>query len=148
MNTEIIEQKKNTPGRRTKYNKKLVNEICSELAVGKTIRQVLSPAVKNRPCWESFRKWLNLYPELREQYIKAKSDGIEYSLCEAQELLNESLANSKLKDKTDLGQTHLVKAALDLAKWKAEKLNPSVYGKSNTLAVQNGDNKIVVKWES
>lgn len=148
MSTELIEQKKNIPGRRTKYNKKVMSEICSELAIGKTIRQVLSPAVKGRPCWESFRTYLNKYPELREQYSNAKADGIEYSLCQAQELLNESLANSKLKDKTDLGQTHLIKAALDLAKWKAEKLNPSVYGKNNTLAVQNGDNKIVVKWES
>jgi hypothetical protein len=148
MSTEIIEQKKNPVGRRSKYNKKLASEICEELAIGRTIRQVLAPAVKGRPVWETFRKWLNLYPELREEYVKAKSDGIEYSLCEAQELLNEALSNSKLKDKTDLGQTHLVKAALDLAKWKAEKLNPHIYGKSNTLAVQNGDNKIVVKWES
>jgi hypothetical protein len=108
MSTEIIEQKKNPVGRRSKYNKKLASEICEELAIGRTIRQVLAPAVKGRPVWETFRKWLNLYPELREEYVKAKSDGIEYSLCEAQELLNEALSNSKLNISCTINGTNTI----------------------------------------
>ena len=41
---------------KTKYNKTLIKEILSELAVGKSIRSCLSPINKgiDRPCWETF----------------------------------------------------------------------------------------------
>ena len=73
---------------KTKYDKKLILEILADLAKGHSIRQVLSK--ENRPCWETFRTWLNSpkYPELRNQYATAKSDGIEYVLSDAQDLLN------------------------------------------------------------
>jgi len=133
---------------KTKYDKKLILEILADLAKGQSIRQVLSK--ENRPCWETFRSWLNSpkYPELRNQYATAKSDGIEYVLSDAQDLLNDALANSKTKDKTDLGQTHLVKAYVDLAKWKSERLNPRVYQKKDSLTLLGQDNSpIKVKWE-
>ena len=58
------------------------------------------------------------------------------------------IANSKTKDKTDLGQTHLVKAYLDMAKWKSERLNPKVYQKKDNLQLTGIDNSpIMVKWQ-
>ena len=90
---------------KTKYSKALIKEIMSELVIGHSIRQVLNK--ENRPCWETFRTWLNKDDSLRNEYAQAKQDGIEYLLSDAQDLINESLANSKLKEKTDLGQTHL-----------------------------------------
>ena len=48
--------------------------------------------------------------------------------------------------KTDLGKTHLIKAALDYGRWKAEKLSPKVYGKQSELNVKAGDQLIQVKW--
>ena len=36
---------------------------------------------------------------LRQQYEDAKTDGIEYLLSDAQDLLNESIENSKFKRK-------------------------------------------------
>ena len=88
------------------------------------------------------------YPEVRQQYSESKSDGIEWLLSDAQDVLNDALANSKTKDKTDLGQTHLVKAYLDMAKWKSERLNPKVYQKKDNLQLTGIDNSpIMVKWQ-
>ena len=65
-----------------------------------------------------------------------------------EEVIKEALANSKVKEKTDLGQTHLIKAYLDLNKWKSEKLSPKVYGKqSDSLTLLGKDASIQVKWQ-
>ena len=131
---------------KTKYSKALVNEIMEDLAKGQSIRQPLNK--ENRPCWETFRTWMRKYPEVRQQYSESKSDGIEWLLSDAQDVLNDALANSKTKDKTDLGQTHLVKAYLDMAKWKSERLNPKVYQKKDNLQLTGIDNSpIMVKWQ-
>ena len=83
---------------KTKYSKTVISEILSELAQGKSIRSCLSPINKlpERPCWETFRTWMrdtSKYPSLRTEYENAKTDGIEYLLSDAQDLLNESIAN-------------------------------------------------------
>ena len=135
---------------KTKYNKTLIKEILSELAVGKSIRSCLTPINKNkdRPCWETFRSWMRKEPELRQQYEDAKTDGIEYLLSDAQDLLNESIENSKHKDKTDLGQTHLIKSFLDLSKWKSERIAPKYYAKRDATTLNFDKNTpLVVKWD-
>ena len=138
---------------KTKYNKTLIKEILSELAVGKSIRSCLTPINKNkdRPCWETFRSWMRdikKYPNLRTEYENAKTDGIEYLLSDASDLLNESIANSKLKDKTDLGQTHLIKSFVDLSKWKSERIQPKYYAKKDATTLNFDKNTpLVVKWD-
>lgn len=146
MNNELIEIKENkTPGRKTKYNKKLAEKICNQLALGKSIRDVLNSS-SEYPCWQTLRTWINKYEDFKIAYVKAKEDGIEYILANCDKLLNDALEDSKYKDKTDLGKTHLIKAALDYGKWKAEKLSPKVYGKQSELNVKAGDQLIQVKW--
>jgi len=145
MNKELIEQKENNPvGRPSKYSKKTTKRIMELLAQGKTVRDITR--LKSMPCWETLRNWINKYPEFQEQYAKAKADGIEFVLANAEDLLNDNLEKAKTETKTDLGKTHLVKAAVDLAKWKAEKLSPKVYGKQSELNVKAGDQLIQVKW--
>jgi len=48
----------------------------------------------------------------------------------------------------DLAQTHLIKAYLDLAKWKSERLAAKTYGKKDSLSL-SGDKKdpIIIKWQ-
>jgi hypothetical protein len=145
MNKELVEQKENNQvGRPSKYSKKTVKRIVELLAQGKTVRDITR--LKSMPCWETLRNWINKYPEFQEQYAKAKADGIEFILANAEDLLNDNLEKAKTETKTDLGKTHLVKAAVDLAKWKAEKLSPKVYGKQSELNVKAGDQLIQVKW--
>jgi hypothetical protein len=136
---------------KTKFSKALIKDIMSELALGNSISSCLSPQNKkeDRPCWETFRSWLNKDDSLRNEYAQAKQDGIEFLLSDAQDLINDSLANSKLKDKTDLGQTHLVKAYIDLAKWKSERLSPKIYQKKDSIGLNFDKNTpLVVKWSN
>ena len=93
----------------TKYSKELIDSIMKDLAHGISIKASL----KNHDLsWECFRKWLideKKYPSLRGKYSQAKQDGIEYSISDAQSLINEAVQDSKHKEKTDLGSTHLIK---------------------------------------
>lgn len=138
---------------KTKYNKTLIKEILSELATGKSIRSCLSPINKNpdRPCWETFRSWMRdtkKYPNLRQDYENSKIDGIEYLLSDAQDLLNSSIEASKFKEKTDLGQTHLIKSFVDLSKWKSERIAPKYYAKRDATSLSfDKSTPLVVKWD-
>ena len=135
---------------KTKKNPKVIAEIIEELAIGLSIRSCLSPKNKNpdRPCWQSFRTWMAKDQELRSQYEIAKTDGIEYLLSDATDLINQSLEDSKYKEKTDLGQTHLIKSFIDLTKWKSERLAPKTYMKKDQLQVFGSDSSpLIVKWD-
>jgi hypothetical protein len=85
---------------------------------------------------------------LRKEYEQAKTDGIEYLLSDATDTINEALENSKFKEKTDLGQTHLIKSFIDLTKWKSERLAPKTYMKKDSLQLMGSDSSpLVVKWD-
>ena len=131
----------------TKYSKELIDNIMKDLAAGISIKASLKT---HNLSWECFRKWLideRKYPSLRAKYSQAKQDGIEYSLSDAQTLITEAVKDSKHKEKTDLGSTHLVKEFISLAKWRAEKLAPKVYGKKDNLTLLGDKNSpLVVKW--
>ena len=135
---------------KTKKNPKVIAEIMEELATGSSIRSCLSPRNKkeDRPCWQSFRLWMAKDSNLRKKYEQAKTDGIEYLLSDATDTINEALENSKFKEKTDLGQTHLIKSFIDLTKWKSERLAPKTYMKKDSLQLMGSDSSpLVVKWD-
>ena len=133
----------------SKYSKELIDSIMKDLAHGISIKASL----KNHDLsWECFRKWLidtKKYPSLRGKYSQAKQDGIEYSLSDAQSLISGAVEDSKHKEKTDLGSTHLIKEFISLAKWRAEKLSPRVYGKNDHYLKVSGDkdSPLIVKWK-
>ena len=135
---------------KTKKDPKVIAEIMEELATGASIRSCLSSRNKNpdRPCWQSFRTWMAKDTNLRKEYEVAKTDGIEYLLSDATDTINEALENSKFKEKTDLGQTHLIKSFIDLTKWKSERLAPKSYLKKDQLQVFGSDSSpLIVKWD-
>ena len=131
---------------KTKYSRELIDKIMKDLAEGMSIKASLKT---HDLSWECFRLWLlneKKYPSLRSRYNQAKADGIEYSLSDAQNLINEAVENSKHKTKVDLGSTHLIKEFISLAKWRAEKLSPK-YAKKDNLTVSGDKNSpLIVKW--
>jgi len=135
---------------KTKKNDKVIKEMLEELAQGKSLRAVLSPQNKDptRPCWETLRTWMKKDSKLRQDYETAKMDSMEFVLSAATDLLNESIENSKTKDKTDLGQTHLIKSFVDLSKWKSERIAPKYYAKKDSTTLNFDRNQpLVVKWD-
>lgn len=138
---------------KTKYTEILFDLICQELAEGQSIREVLNTKERpERPTWECFRQWINKYPERRDKYTQAKQDGCEYLLANAEEYINKSINKSQnaidKNSKPDLAQTHLIKAYLDLAKWKSERIASKIYAKKDNLSL-SGSNKdpIIIKWQ-
>jgi hypothetical protein len=135
---------------KTKKSDKVIREMLEELAQGKSLRAVLSPQNKDpeRPCWETFRTWMKKDIELRKDYETAKADSMEFVMSEASELLVNSLAESRLQEKTDLGKTHLIKSFVDMSKWKAERIQPKYYAKKDSLQLMGSDSSpLVVKWD-
>ena len=135
---------------KTKKSDKVIREMLEELAQGKSLRAVLSPQNKDpeRPCWETFRTWMKKDIELRKEYETAKADSMEFVMSEASELLVNSLAESRLQEKTDLGKTHLIKSFVDMSKWKAERIQPKYYAKKDSTT-HNFDKSqpLIVKWD-
>lgn len=135
---------------KTKKSDKVIREMLEELAQGKSLRAVLSPQNKDpeRPCWETFRTWMKKDIELRKDYETAKADSMEFVMSEASELLVNSLAESRLQEKTDLGKTHLIKSFVDMSKWKAERIQPKYYAKKDSTTLNFDKNQpLTVKWD-
>ena len=135
---------------KTKKCDKVIKEMLEELAIGKSLRAVLSPKNKdpNRPCWETFRSWMKKDIDLRKEYETAKADSMEFVMSEASELLVSSLAESRLQEKTDLGKTHLIKSFVDISRWKAERIQPKYYAKKDSLSLLGDDSSpLVIKWD-
>ena len=74
--------------------------------------------------------------------------GSNQTVSDATDTINQALEDSKFKEKTDLGQTHLIKSFIDLTKWKSERLAPKSYLKKDTLQLLGSDSSpLVVKWD-
>ena len=53
----------------------------------------------------TFREYINKDPELMSEYLKSRSDGVEYQLNDAEDLLNNTIDEAKAKGKGDLALT-------------------------------------------
>ena len=123
---------------KTKKNDKVIKVMLEELAQGKSLRAVHSPQNKDpdRPCWETFRSWMRKEPELRQQYEDAKTDGIEYLLSDAQDLLNSSIEASKFKEKTDSVSPTIIENTLEVSFFLS--LTTSLTTPSSPIADKSG----------
>jgi len=125
-------------GRPPKFNqsRNAIKRILEALATGESIRKAIA---KENLSWNTFRKWMNEKPELREQYEQAKSDGIHYTL-------------DAVKDATDKKvNLNSIKALDILVKHKqflASKLSPKTFGtdKQQLSLTNNKGEKFSIEW--
>tara|TARA_R100000329_G_scaffold35025_1_gene32808 strand:- start:563 stop:994 length:432 start_codon:yes stop_codon:yes gene_type:complete len=133
-------------GRPPKYNqsRNAVKRILEALAVGESIRKAIA---KENLSWNTFRKWMNEKPELREQYEQAKSDGIHYTLDQVEVDIKELVV--KANDKT--ANLNSIKAMDILVKHKqflASKLSPRTFGtdRQQLSLTNNKGEKFSIEW--
>ncbi len=133
-------------GRPPKYNqsRNAVKRILEALAVGESIRKAIA---KENLSWNTFRKWMNEKPELREQYEQAKSDGIHYTLDQVEVDIKELV--DKANDKT--ANLNSIKAMDILVKHKqflASKLSPRNFGsdRQQLSLTNNKGEKFSIEW--
>lgn len=126
-------------GRPTKYTKELASKICSQLAIGKSMRTVCIE--DDMPAMSTVFLWLQDIPEFSEQYEKAKQESADAMAEEIQDIADNGTNDwieIELKDKEGnvtgtkevFNHEHVQRSRLrvDARKWLMSKMKPKKYG--------------------
>lgn len=126
-------------GRPTLYSPELADEICTQLAEGKSLRSVCK--AESMPCVTTVFAWMRLHPEFLKQYARAKEESADYLAEETLEIAddgtNDWIASN---DPENAGYRangeHIARSRLrvDTRKWIASKLKPKKYGEKLDIA--------------
>ena len=139
---EIVEKKKT--GRPQKYSKSIIKNILEKLAVGESIRSVIK---EENITWNTFRKWMNNDEKLREQYERAKADGIHYSIDDIEQLCKSTYSKALTKQ-VDLNAIKSLDILVRHKQFMASKLAPKTYGtdKQQITMSNNKGEKFSIEW--
>jgi hypothetical protein len=126
---------KSKGGRPTKYSEELGNKLCSELALGQSLRTVCKS--DDMPCVATVFNWFKLHEEFLEQYTRAKEESADALTDEMLDIADD--ASNDWMEKLDkeeqpmgyqLNGDHVQRSRLriETRKWLASKLKPKKYG--------------------
>ena len=127
-------------GRPSKYSKKLSDEICAQLADGKSLRTVCLP--DDMPDKATVFRWLRTNEEFRDQYARAKEESADALTDEMLDIADDG-SNDWMKrhgkDEEDywvVNGEHVQRSRIriDTRKWIASKLKPKKYGDKTVIA--------------
>jgi hypothetical protein len=122
-------------GRPTVRTQKLQDEICAELASGKSVRTICKRA--DMPGMETIFRWLRENMEFREQYARAKAEAADALVEEMLDIADDGRNDwMEVHDKDGacvgfkINGEHVQRSRLrvDTRKWVASKLKPKKYG--------------------
>lgn len=121
-------------GRPSTYNEEIADRICSELAMGKSVRTIC--ASPDMPGRETVFRWLREHEDFRDQYARAKAESVH---ALAEELLD--IADDASGDHDDEGRfcpenIQRSRLRVDTRKWLLSKLSPRQYG--DRVALNHG----------
>lgn len=128
-----IKPPKNKGGRPTDYTQELADEICSRLAEGLSMRTVCKE--DDMPDKSTVFRWIRTNEEFRDQYTKAKEEGVEAWAEESIDIADNGTNDwMERNDKDNAGYyvngEHIQRSRLriETRKWFASKLKPKKYG--------------------
>ncbi len=104
-----------TMGRPTDYNEEIAAKICSIIAMGRSLRSIVSQ--DDMPSMTSVFKWLREKPEFAQQYARAKEEQADSLADELQDIAD-----------NPTGDVQRDRLRVDTRKWIASKLKPKKYG--------------------
>lgn len=102
-------------GRPSKYSWALVEELCKEIALGKSLKTVTAP--EGMPSISMVYRWLREHDEFRELYESSKEDAADLLAEEILEIADD-----------ESGDTQRARLRVDARKWVAAKLKPKRFG--------------------
>lgn len=105
-------------GRPTEYTEDLASKFASEIALGNSLRSVVSR--DDMPSHQTIYNWLAKYPSFVEQYTRAKTDSGDSDADRIEEI-----AEKVLTGEYDPASARV---AMDAYKWTAGKKRPKKYG--------------------
>lgn len=121
-------------GRPTIYSDELVDCICDELMVGRSLRKICEDEAM--PHISTVMRWIAERDDFCEQYTRARQVQAEYLLDELIDIADDSSKDYVIVDGQErLDQEHIQRAKLriDTRKWNIEKLAPKKYGAKQQL---------------
>lgn len=120
-------------GRPTDYGPEVVGIICSELAQGKSLREICRR--EDMPALSSVFLWLSKHKEFSEQYTRAREAGVEALAEETLEIADEASNDWMERNDPDnpgyvVNGEHIQRSRLrvDTRKWLLSKIAPKKYG--------------------
>jgi transposase-like protein len=127
-------------GRPSDYSMELTNEICRQLAEGKSMAEIC--AKPEMPHVSNIYRWLRRHQDFRERYVLAREQ-------QAHTVADRAIAMA-LGGTTIITDPQVAKVQLDAIKWTAARLAPKVYGHRADVAIGgNLDQPLthVIRWE-
>ena len=141
---EIVKSGVSKIGRPTKYSKTIVRNILELLSKGISIRSALK---KEGITWRTWRIWMDKY-ELRNAYVQAKQDGIDYTISDVESLARETVDKAAKKE-IDLATVKAVDNYIRHKQWSASKLAPKTFGtdKQQVSITGSDGQKLEIEWQ-
>jgi len=139
---QIVEKKKT--GRPSKYSKSIIKNILERLAKGESIRAVIK---EENISWNTFRKWMNDDEQLRKDYETAKSDGIQFTIDDIEQLCKSTYSKA-LDKQVDLNAIKSLDILVRHKHFMASKLSPRTFGsdKQQVTLQNNRGEKFQIEW--
>jgi len=129
---KVVPKKK---GRPSGFNWKLADDICAQLAIGKSLRNICQP--ESMPAVSSVYKWLRENDDFSNQYARAREDQADYLADEIIEIADDGRNDFMEDDEGNMvvDHEHIQRSRLrvDARKFLASKLKPKKYGDSTML---------------
>ena len=118
-------------GRPFDYTPELFNEMMAAIATSTHSLRTICATHENFPDVASFYRWLQAFPELREQYARAKEDQLQALEDEMRDIADESANDymmTKYGPKLDKEAVMRSKLRIETRQWLMGKLRPKKYG--------------------
>jgi len=122
-------------GRPSSFTQRIADEICAEIACGKSMRTVCRDEAM--PSMSTVFKWLRERPDFSHQYARAKAEAADVLVEEILDIADDATNDwMEVHDKDGvaagyrLNGEHIQRSRLriDTRKWIAAKLKPKKYG--------------------
>lgn len=134
-------------GRPSEFTQEIADEICAELATGKSLRTVC--AAEHLPSIKTIFNWFRTYPLFLQQYTRAKEEASDALIEEMIDIADDGSNDFMTITKGDISYevenkevTNRSRLRVDTRKWIASKLKPKKYG--DKVDLTSGGDKIEV----
>lgn len=111
------------------YTNRIANDICEHIVHGHTLQEALDKIGFLAPTIVTVYKWLELYPEFREKYERARQLQADIHADRMLEMSRDVLREPRAST--------AYRVAVDILKWQAEVRNKGKYGKAIEEAGKN-----------
>ena len=143
--------KKNPVGAPTTYNSRIALVICTRIAEGESLREIVKTA--GMPDRTVVYDWLLRHAEFANQYTRAREEQADTLADEIIAISDESPETVEVRDKEgnvidikiDSGYVNYQRQRIEARKWTAMKLKPKKYG--DRLAVEGVEGGAAIKTE-